>query len=61
MEQTQEQSGNAPILSVTDLNLHYGNAHALKGVNLDMARHQVTAFMDRPVVASPRCCAVSIA
>ena len=45
MSQTQEQSGNAPILSVSDLNLHYGAAHALKGINLDMARHQVTAFI----------------
>jgi len=45
MAQTQEQSGNAPILSVSDLNLHYGEAQALKGINLDMARHQVTAFI----------------
>jgi phosphate transport system ATP-binding protein len=45
MSQTQEHSGNAPILSVSDLNLHYGAAQALKGINLDMARHQVTAFI----------------
>jgi phosphate transport system ATP-binding protein len=45
MEQNQAQSGNAPILSVSDLNLHYGDAQALKGINLDMARHQVTAFI----------------
>jgi len=45
MTQTQEQSGNAPILSVSNLNLHYGDAHALKGINLDMVRHQVTAFI----------------
>ena len=45
MVQTQTQSSAAPILSVTDLNLHYGMAHALKGINLDMARHQVTAFI----------------
>jgi phosphate transport system ATP-binding protein len=45
MPQTQEQSGNTPILSVSDLNLHYGDAQALKGINLDMIRHQVTAFI----------------
>jgi phosphate transport system ATP-binding protein len=45
MAQTLEQSGNNPILSVSNLNLHYGAAHALKDINLDMARHQVTAFI----------------
>ena len=45
MAQTQEQNGKPPILSVSDLNLHYGEAHALKNINLDMARHQVTAFI----------------
>lgn len=33
------------ILSVRDLNLHYGDKHALKNINLDMARNQVTAFI----------------
>jgi phosphate transport system ATP-binding protein len=45
MAHTQEQMETAPILSVSDLNLHYGDAHALKGIDLDMARHQVTAFI----------------
>jgi phosphate transport system ATP-binding protein len=45
MPETQEHSGNAPILSVSNLNLHYGDSQALKGINLDMARHQVTAFI----------------
>jgi len=45
MAQTQEQIDKSPILSVADLNLHYGDAHALKGINLDMIRHQVTAFI----------------
>ena len=45
MAQTQEPSGTKPILSVSDLNLHYGEAQALKGINLNMARHQVTAFI----------------
>src|SRR5512138_1995264 len=45
MAQTQEQTSATPILSVSDLNLHYGEAHALKNINLDMARNQVTAFI----------------
>jgi phosphate transport system ATP-binding protein len=45
MAQAQEQNQNTNILSVSDLNLHYGAAQALKGINLDMARHQVTAFI----------------
>ena len=45
MAHTVEQTSTTPILSVSDLNLHYGDAHALKGVNLDMARQQVTAFI----------------
>jgi phosphate transport system ATP-binding protein len=45
MSQLTEQDKNSPILSVTDLNLHYGDSHALKGINLDMARNQVTAFI----------------
>ena len=42
---THTQSPAAPILSVRDLNLHYGDKHALKGINLDMTRNQVTAFI----------------
>jgi phosphate transport system ATP-binding protein len=45
MSQTQKQNDGAPILSVSNLNLHYGQAHALKNVTLDMIRHQVTAFI----------------
>ena len=45
MAQTLEQTSPEPILSVSNLNLHYGSAHALKDVNLDMARNQVTAFI----------------
>ena len=45
MAQAKEQNGSSPILSVSNLDLHYGSAHALKGINLDMARHQVTAFI----------------
>ena len=59
MAQSLEQTGSTPILSVTDLDLHYGAAHALKGVNLDMIRHQVTALSDRRDAANPLCCAAS--
>ena len=45
MSQSLEQTNQGPILSVTNLNLHYGAAQALKDVNLDMARNQVTAFI----------------
>ena len=45
MAQTQDKTGTPPILSVSDLNLHYGDSHALKGINLDMIRNQVTAFI----------------
>jgi len=45
MSQPQDQTDKTPILSVSDLNLHYGEAQALKGINLDMARNQVTAFI----------------
>ncbi|MEI6205351.1 MAG: phosphate ABC transporter ATP-binding protein PstB [Desulfuromonadales bacterium] len=45
MAQTLTQNSSAPVLSVSNLNLHYGTAHALKDVNLEMARNQVTAFI----------------
>jgi phosphate transport system ATP-binding protein len=45
MAQTLEKTSPGPILSVSNLNLHYGAAHALKDVTLDMARNQVTAFI----------------
>ncbi len=34
-----------PILAVRNLNLHYGDKHALKDISLDMVRNQVTAFI----------------
>jgi phosphate transport system ATP-binding protein len=45
MQQPIDSKNADPILSVSGLNLHYGAAQALKGINLDMARHQVTAFI----------------
>ena len=32
-------------LKITDLNLHYGNFHALKGVNMAITEREVTAFI----------------
>ena len=32
-------------IQVKDLNFHYGKFHALKNVNLEIARNQVTAFI----------------
>jgi phosphate transport system ATP-binding protein len=34
-----------PILQVRDLHLYYGQAHALKGINIEIPRRQVTAFI----------------
>jgi phosphate transport system ATP-binding protein len=34
-----------PKLSARDLNFYYGNFHALKGISLDIAERQVTAFI----------------
>ena len=32
-------------ISVKDLNFYYGNFHALKGINLEIPEHKVTAFI----------------
>jgi phosphate transport system ATP-binding protein len=45
MTSATEQTAKTPILSVQNLNLHYGPAQALKSVNLNMQRNQVTAFI----------------
>ena len=31
--------------TVRDMNLYYGNFHALKDIKLDMAAHEITAFI----------------
>lgn len=33
------------IISTSDLNLYYGNNHALKNINLDIYENQITAFI----------------
>lgn len=32
-------------IQVRDLNFYYGKFHALKNINLDIAKNQVTAFI----------------
>jgi phosphate transport system ATP-binding protein len=36
---------SAPKVSVRNLNFYYGSAHALKGINLDLADRSITAFI----------------
>ena len=37
--------GNAPKISIRDLNFYYGKFHALKDINLDIPEKKVTAFI----------------
>ena len=36
---------NKTIISARDMNLHYGEFHALKNVNMDIAENEITAFI----------------
>jgi phosphate transport system ATP-binding protein len=38
-------SNSAKMIQVRDLNFYYGKFHALKNINLDIAKKQVTAFI----------------
>ncbi len=45
-ERAEPEAGAADVvLSVRGLNLWYGDTHALKGIDLDIARNRVTAFI----------------
>ncbi len=44
-------------IQVRDLNFYYGKFHALKNINLDIAKNQVTAFIGPSGCGNPRCCA----
>ena len=33
------------ILSIKNLNLHYGDFHALKNVNMEIPRNEITAYI----------------
>ncbi len=35
----------SPVISLRDLNIWYGQNHAIKNVSIDIPRHQVTAFI----------------
>ncbi|MBS0389589.1 MAG: phosphate ABC transporter ATP-binding protein PstB [Proteobacteria bacterium] len=45
MLSTKNFAAARPKLTVRDLNFYYGKFHALKGINLDIPEHQVTAFI----------------
>ena len=32
------------VISIKDLNLHYGDFHALKSVNMEIPKNEITAF-----------------
>lgn len=48
-------------IEIRDMNLYYGDFHALHGINLDIKANEITAFIGRPAAASPPCCARSTA
>ena len=39
------ENGGRPIFDITDLNLHYGTFHALKGINMKIRKNEITAFI----------------
>lgn len=44
MEQKRESNGHSKF-EVEGLNLHYGNFHALKDINMKIEEHEITAFI----------------
>ena len=47
----------AKRLDLKDVNIYYGDFHAVQNVNLNIPPRAVTAFIYHPAVASPPCCA----
>ncbi len=43
MEQKNGANGHSKF-EVENLNLHYGNFHALKDINMQIEEHEITAF-----------------
>lgn len=39
-------------ISVSNLNLYYGQDHALKSVNMEIPENEITAFIDLQVVVN---------
>ncbi len=42
---SQEQNVKTPKFEISDLNLHYGAFHALKGINMEIRENEITAFI----------------
>ncbi len=42
---SQEQNVKTPKFEISDLNLHYGAFHALKGINMEIQENEITAFI----------------
>ena len=42
-------------ISIKDMNLHYGDFHALKDVNLEIEENKITHLLDRPDVENRHC------
>ncbi len=45
MEETTMPTGTDHVLKISNLDLYYGDTQALKGINLNILRKQVTAFI----------------
>ncbi len=43
-------------LELNDVDIYYGDFHAVQNVNLQIPAQAVTAFIGHPAVASPPCC-----
>lgn len=41
----EEKNSNAYKFDIRNLNLHYGDFHALKGINMKIESHKITAFI----------------
>lgn len=51
----KEKSMNQTKLSVSNLDLYYGNFHALKNINLELPEKEITAFIGPSAAANPLC------
>ena len=48
-----------PVMEAQDLNVFYGDFHAVHDVNLAYGRHEITAMIGPRAAASRPCCAAS--
>ena len=42
-----------PKIALRDLNLYYGDFHALKGLTMEIPEKEITAFIGPPAAGSP--------